>query len=140
MTSFRVAESDQEIARCFRVMQQLRTHLVEHEFVPRVRRQQLGGYRLAYAEDGADICAVAGFRLIDNLVSGRVLYVDDLVTDVAQRSRGYGKALLDGLIQQARDEECQALELDSGVQRFDAHRFYLTNRMSISSYHFTLKL
>jgi hypothetical protein len=27
-----------------------------------------------------------------------------------------------------------------GVQRFDAHRFYLMKRMSISTHHFTLKL
>jgi hypothetical protein len=31
------------------------------------------------------------------------------------------------------------VELDSGVQRHDAHRFYLTNRMVISSYHFRLR-
>ena len=140
MTSIRVAETDADIARCFPVMRELRTHLAEHEFVPRVRRQQVGGYRLAYLEDGDRVCAVAGFRLIDNLVHGRVLYVDDLVTDSSLRSRGHGKALLDALIQRARDEACQCLELDSGVQRLDAHRFYLANRMIISSHHFTLKL
>jgi GNAT superfamily N-acetyltransferase len=140
VTSIRVAESDEEIARCFPVMQQLRNHLVVDDFVPTVRRQQLGGYRLVYLDDGTQVCAVAGFRVIDNLVNGRVLYVDDLVTDVACRSRGHGKALLAALIQRARDESCRCLELDSGVQRFDAHRFYLTNRMSISSYHFTLKV
>jgi GNAT superfamily N-acetyltransferase len=140
VTSIRVAESDEEIARCFPVMQQLRNHLVADDFVPTVRRQQLGGYRLVYLDDGTQVCAVAGFRVIDNLVNGRVLYVDDLVTDVACRSRGHGKALLAALIQRARDESCRCLELDSGVQRFDAHRFYLTNRMSISSYHFTLKV
>lgn len=64
----------------------------------------------------------------------------DLVTDSARRSRGHGKALLHSLIQRARDEGCRALDLDSGVQRFDAHRFYLANRMIISSHHFTLKL
>ncbi|MGZ5023946.1 MAG: GNAT family N-acetyltransferase, partial [Chthoniobacterales bacterium] len=32
------------------------------------------------------------------------------------------------------------LTLDSGVQRFDAHRFYLMKRMKISSHHFVLDL
>jgi hypothetical protein len=32
------------------------------------------------------------------------------------------------------------VELDSAVQRFDAHPFYLTNRMIISSHHFRLKV
>jgi GNAT superfamily N-acetyltransferase len=69
-----------------------------------------------------------------------VLYVDDLVMDEAARSSGYGKRLLHWLVQRARDEGCQTLELDSGVQRFDAHRFYLTERMFISSHHFRLNL
>jgi len=32
------------------------------------------------------------------------------------------------------------LDLDSGTQRTDAHRFYLRERMSITSLHFTLPL
>ena len=140
MTAIRLAESDETIARCFSVMQQLRPHLSEQEFIPTVRRQHLGGYRLAYLEDQSRVCAVAGFRLLDMLVHGRVLYVDDLVTDAGLRSQGHGKTLLAWLVQRARDEGCQCLELDSGVQRFDAHRFYLANRMIISSHHFMLKL
>jgi len=140
VTAIRLAESDESIVRCYPVMQQLRPHLTEPEFVPTVRRQQLGGYQLAYLEDRARVCAVAGFRLMDMLVHGRVLYVDDLVTDSALRSQGHGKALLGWLIQRAKDEGCQCLELDSGVQRVDAHRFYLANRMIISSHHFMLEL
>jgi len=136
----RIAESDEAIAGCFSVMQQLRTHLVEGEFVATVRRQQRNGYRLAYREKESHVHAVAGFRLIENLVGGRVLYVDDLVTDSASRSQGHGQALMAWLVQRARDEGCRYLELDSGVQRFDAHRFYLANRMVISSHHFRLTL
>jgi GNAT superfamily N-acetyltransferase len=136
----RLATSDEEITRCFRVMQQLRPHLQAHEFVDTVRRQEASGFRLAFVEDDGDVQAVAGYRVMDNLFSGRMLYVDDLVTDESARSRGYGKRLLDWLIDQARAEGCKSLELDSGVHRFDAHRFYLTNRMVISSHHFRLPL
>jgi hypothetical protein len=48
--------------------------------------------------------------------------------------------LFDWLVGEARAAGCQSLELDSGVQRFDAHRFYLRNRMAISSHHFRLAL
>ncbi|MDQ7827701.1 MAG: GNAT family N-acetyltransferase [Armatimonadota bacterium] len=140
MNSIRIAESDDEIARCFAVMQQLRTHLIEGEFVPTVRRQQINGYRLVYLEERGQVRSVAGYRLIENLANGRILYVDDLVTDAACRSRGYGKALLAWLVQRAREHGCRTLELDSAVQRSDAHRFYLANGMVISSYHFRLKL
>jgi GNAT superfamily N-acetyltransferase len=81
--------------------------------------------------------AVAGYRFLDQLVRGKVLYVDDLVTDEATRSRGYGEALLAWLYAQAREQRCTALELDSGVHRGGAHRFYFRQRMTISAYHFT---
>lgn len=135
-----IASSDHEIERCAPVMRQLRPHVPEDEFVGRIRRQQLGGYQLAFLEDDGRVVAVGGYRIIDNLYSGRVLYVDDLVTDDTVRSKGYGKQLLDWLIAEARRHACQTFELDSGVQRFDAHRFYLTNRMIIAAHHFRLVL
>jgi GNAT superfamily N-acetyltransferase len=134
------AESDETIARCYAVMVQLRPHLVEAEFVPRVKRQQTTGYVLAYVEDGGEVLAVAGFRLIENLIGTRILYVDDLVTSEARRSKGHGAALLEWLAARARAEGCTHLELDCGVQRFDAHRFYLQNRMVISAHHMALRV
>src|SRR4030095_388871 len=139
MSGIALADSDAQILGCFPVMQQLRTHLEQQDFLSKVRRQQLEGYRLVYLEDDGSVRAVAGFRVVENLASVGMLYVDDLVTDSAWRSRGYGKALLNWLIEQARREQCQFLDLDSGVQRFDAHRFYLSNRLIISSHHFKLK-
>ena len=135
-----LAETDADIARCFAVMVQLRPHLLEKDFVARVRRMQRDNFHLAYVEDAGLVCAVAGYRYQDKLFSGKNLYVDDLVTDSRQRSKGHGKALLTWLIAQARAQGCDNFELDSGVQRFDAHRFYLRERMHISSYHFSLKL
>jgi GNAT superfamily N-acetyltransferase len=113
--------------------------LVEDHFVAKVRSMQPGGFRLAFLEDDAEIRVVAGFRLIEYL-RGRVFYVDDLVTDEALRSKSYGRQMLLWLIAQARAEGCECFELDSGVQRFDTHRFYLSNRMIISGHHFRLKL
>jgi GNAT superfamily N-acetyltransferase len=140
VASIQIARSDQQIAACFDVMHQLRTHVSQAEFLPKVRQQQAGGYELAYLESNGQVLAAAGYRVIDNLASGRMLYVDDLVTDTNRRSEGHGRALLQWLIDRAKAEKCRFLELDSGVQRFDAHRFYLTNRMLITSHHFKLKL
>jgi GNAT superfamily N-acetyltransferase len=135
-----LAETEADIARCFPVMAELRPHLTAGEFVPRVRRQQAAGYRLAYLVDGGAVRAVAGYRYLDTLSWGRTLYVDDLVTAEAARSQGYGGRLFDWLVAQARQDNCDALHLDSGVQRFGAHRFYLTRRMDIIAHHFAMKL
>lgn len=135
-----MAETDEEVAGCHPVMFQLRPHIQADMFVARVRVQQQNGYLLAFLEDEGIVRAVAGFRFVENLYSGRNLYVDDLVTDAQNRSSGHGKALFDWLVARARAEGCQTLELDSGVQRFDAHRFYLVQRMLITAHHFRLTL
>ena len=70
----------------------------------------------------------------------RKLYVDDLVTSSASRSTGVGAALLAELEQRAVDAGCSALELDSGVQRWDAHRFYFRERFAITGHHFGKRL
>ncbi len=140
MPAIFLATTDAEITRCFPVLAQLRPHLAESEFLTRVRRQQeTQGYGLAFAEDAGSTVAAAGFRILENLAWGRFLYVDDLVTDAATRSAGHGSALFDWLVARARAENCDALHLDSGVQRFAAHRFYLRHRMDITSHHFALE-
>ncbi len=143
MTNSKIATAThvEQIRRCFPVMRQLRTHLAtEGEFVDRVFRQQKQGYHLAYLENAGEVRAVAGYRFLESLFSGKNLYVDDLVTLENDRSSGFGGQLLAWLIRQARENNCESLELDSGVQRFDAHRFYFRQRLSISSYHFRIKI
>jgi hypothetical protein len=51
-----------------------------------------------------------------------------------------GGMLLDWLCAHARTQGGGELQLDSGVQRGDAHRFYFARRMTISAYHFRLEL
>lgn len=136
-----IAKTREDIRRCFPVMRELRPHFQSAgKFGQQVLRQQRDGYFLAFVEVNGEIRAVAGYRFLESLFSGKFLYVDDLVTRDRDRSRGFGGALLDWLLEQARRQGCDTLELDSGVQRFDAHRFYLVKRMNISSHHFRIKI
>lgn len=131
-----IAQTEAEIAQCFSVIVQLRPHLTRDSFVAQVLRQQKEGYQLAFIETEGTVRAVAGYRLMEMLSRGRFVYVDDLVTDSQARSAGYGKALLDWLMVYAKAQDCQLLDLDSGVQRFEAHHFYFRERMHIVAYHF----
>jgi GNAT superfamily N-acetyltransferase len=103
-------------------------------------RQQVAGYLLAYCESEHVIRAVSGYRYSENLAYGKFMYVDDFVTNSEDRSKGFGKLLFDWLVETAKKQSCEVLALDSGVQRFGAHRFYLIHRMNIVSHHFTLRL
>jgi GNAT superfamily N-acetyltransferase len=134
------ADNDPEIAACFPVMKVLRSHLEEATFVATVRRQVAQGYQLVFIRDGNSVVSVAGFRILEFLAWGKVLYVDDLITDPACRGRGYAGALLDWLIAQARSEKCAELHLDSGYLRHAAHRLYLNKGLELACHHFSLKL
>jgi GNAT superfamily N-acetyltransferase len=130
----------EDILRCFPVMSELRPSLLETEFVKRVKRQQRAGYHLAFLSEKKIVKAVAGYRFSESLSWGKFMYVDDLATAAGFQSRGYGQRLFKWLVRQAGSQNCDQLHLDSGVQRFGAHRFYLAGRMDIIAYHFARKL
>lgn len=134
----KIAETDAEIELASEVMRQLRTSFTREELVAAIKNQRRSGYQLAYAEvDGKPVC-VAGFVVTTKLAWGKGMYVDDLVTAEGYRSRGAGSAMIEWLKAHARELGCRQLHLDSGVQRFGAHRFYLRHGFNISSHHFSI--
>ena len=135
------ATTDEEILATRDVMRQLRPNVPPNEYLATARRMmRTGGYHLAAVYEGESVRAVAGYRFMEMLYCGSLLYVDDLNTDERYRSQGHGKALMDWLKAEARAHECAQLHLDSGVQRENTHRFYFRERLTINCYHFRVSL
>ena len=135
------ATTPQQIKLCFKVMQQLRPHFIdEHTFVEQVQRQIAEGYQLAYLEEDRVVKACTGFRFLEFLAWGKVLYIDDLITDSATRRNGYASKLLSWVIEQAKQAKCNQVHLDSGPQRHDAHRLYLNHGFKLNCHHFALEV
>jgi GNAT superfamily N-acetyltransferase len=132
--------ADARWASALPVLQELRPHLTEQLLEQVLREGAQQGLRFTAVFAGERCVAVAGWRLVANTSAIRKLYVDDLSTAASERSRGYGRMLLNELRERAVAAGCHSLELDSGVQRFDAHRFYLRERMNITAHHFDLRL
>ena len=139
-TNIRLATSEEDIRGCYPVMNQLRINYSEASFIKQVQKQIPGGYQLAFLELNGNVHAVAGFRYLENLAWGKFLYIDDLVSGEEVRGQGFAGKLMDWLIEQARTLRCKQVHLDSGVQRFNAHRFYFSKEMKITSHHFELRL
>ncbi|HET6992075.1 MAG TPA: GNAT family N-acetyltransferase [Bacteroidia bacterium] len=137
----KLAATDTDLLLCFPAMQALRPFLKKEDFLPRIKRLMKGGYQIAFVllPDGT-VPAVAGFRFEEMLHRGNSIYIDDLSTLEESRSKGYGGMLIDYLINLAKEKEMHSIHLDSGVQRFDAHRFYLKKKFNITSHHFALQL
>lgn len=138
MTEVQLATTTEQIHACYRAMRQLRPHHTEKTFVSQVQRQIREGYQLAYIEADQEVKALAGFRFLECLAWGKVLYIDDLITDSETRRSGHGGKLLKWIIEQAKKENCDQVHLDSGPQRHDAHRLYLNHGFKITCHHFAL--
>ena len=121
------------------VHRQLRTAL-PREYEAKMRRVFEGGGRMCVAVEHGEVAGVAVYRAYENTWAGKLLYVDDLVTDEPRRSSGVGRALLAHLERKARDGGLETLCLDSGTHRHDAHRFYFREGMVVTSFHFVKKL
>jgi GNAT superfamily N-acetyltransferase len=133
------AVTDEDITDCYDVIAELRPHVKREAFLPVVRAMEQNGFRLAFIRNDSRVVAVAGYRVSTNLFYGKHLYVDDLVTSDAERSKGHGRVLLAWLRALALEQGCAAFHLDSGVQRKRAHAFYLREGMNLSSYHFDVR-
>lgn len=80
---------------------------------------------LVAESDGAGLTGICTAYLdLDSVRYGPRCWVEDLAVDPDQRSRGIGKALLDAALAWAQAKGASHLELDSGIERKDAHRFY----------------
>jgi GNAT superfamily N-acetyltransferase len=87
----------------------------------------LGSELQAYlcATDDQRVIGFGSLTLKNNLwQEGYVGHVDELVVDGTYRSRGFGKLLLNQIIELARRTGCRRVELDSAFHRKEAHMFY----------------
>ena len=125
----------QWLARAERVHRSLRTALPA-DYAGKLARVFAGGGRMCVATESERVVGVAVYRISENTFADVFLYVDDLVTDDAERSRGVGHTLMAHLERVARDAGCANLVLDSGTHRQRAHKFYFREGMFITSFNF----
>jgi GNAT superfamily N-acetyltransferase len=105
-----------------------------------VQLQRGEGYRALALWDGATPYAYAGYRILNNLIHGHFMYVDDLVSDQTRRGQGAGAALITELQRIARAEKCGRLVLDTGLANALAQRFYFRNGLLARGLHFAMQL
>ncbi|TYS70490.1 GNAT family N-acetyltransferase [Sutcliffiella horikoshii] len=136
-STVKMMRSEAEIMSTFSIFKQLRPHLNEEDFL---RLKKNNGFHLVAVVVGDKIKSAAGYRITESLAWGKYFYVEDLITDETSRGKGYASILWDYLITQAKLEGCAQFHLDSGVNRHDAHRFYLKGGLDISCHHFQVSL
>jgi GNAT superfamily N-acetyltransferase len=130
-------EDDQACLACFDVMRALRPHLADAAaFAAQVRRQAEQGYRLLAAWQDGRVVGLAGYRVQENLLYGRFLYVDDLVAAAEARRLGVGGMLIDALREEARRQGCAHFVLDTALGNALGQRFYFRQGLLARGMHF----
>ena len=135
-----IAETDEQILKCWDALYALRPHLIEADFLTLIREIQASGYVLAYVESDGKAAAIIGYRYLHFLTHGKHIYIDDLSTLPEARGKGYGSTLLDFVKNEALQRGLKTVTLDSGHHRYDAHRLYLNEGYKIMAHHFLLTL
>jgi len=135
------AETDDEIAATFDVMQQLRPYLENSQYISTIRSLMASdGLKLLVLSEQGAVRAVAAYRVMNMLYCGSLIYIDDLVADERVRSRGYGAQLIARLKDEGRALGCSEVQLISRVTREQAHRFYFREGFGMECFHFRAKL
>ncbi len=141
MATIKYLHTDDEILKCWDAAFALRPHLQKEHFLLQVHEQmQDDGYQMLgviVEENGKEVVAAfCGFRYMTKLSAGPFIYIDDLSTLPAYRGKGYGGMLLDFVHELAKKSGRKKVELDSGHQRFTAHRLYLNKGYNMTAHHF----
>ena len=135
------AVSDEQIAATFDVMRQLRPNIERARYVSLIRDLMASDHlKLLALTDDNVVRAVASYRIMNMIYCGRLLYIDDLVTDERVRSKGYGSQLIARLRAEAEALGCAEIQLISRTIREQAHRFYFREGFGIECFQFRMRL
>lgn len=122
---------------CFAVMRELRPHLSDADaFVAQVQRQADQGYRLLAAWRGEQVVGLAGYRLQENTLYGRFVYIDDLIVLPSEQRSGVGGLLIEAVRRAAIDGGHAHLVLDTALGNALGQRFYYRQGLLARGLHF----
>jgi len=130
-----------EYEMAFPLMQQLRQSLNDAaSWYAFAQRNHAHGYRLLGLFRDEKLCALASYRLQENLVHGTYLYLEDFVTDQQYRGQGLGESLIAAVRELAQQAACQRLILDTALSNSLAQRFYFRQGLLATALRFNQAL
>jgi len=130
-----------DLESLFSLMRQLSRHNFTKEQFELCYFHNLAHNFILVYEHNEHLCGCGVLSLNYHLhFSQKTAEVLDLIVDEKSRSQGIGKKLLAALEQIAIDHRCVCLEIDSGIQREEAHRFYIREGLRQTHLKFTKML
>ncbi|KEK25029.1 GNAT family N-acetyltransferase [Bacillus gaemokensis] len=137
----REIKTEEELNAVLPVLQELRTALTKGETQSLFHQMKEESYQLfSLFNNEGEAVSLAGVTVCTNFYNKKHVFVYDLVTAEAHRSKGYGEALLSYIERWGEEQGCTCIALTSAFPRVDAHRFYEREGYDKVSYSFYKKL
>jgi PhnO protein len=131
----------EDLEAVYRLMQQLSSHEFTKEQFEDCYSFNLVKRNIFVYEKDHFICGCVIYNIHYYLhFSRKTAEIVSLIVDENYRGQGIGKELLSAIEQIAAGSECVCLEVASGKQREDAHRFYTREGFAFDHYKFTKEL
>lgn len=89
---------------------------------------------------GEEVIGTFGLWFMTRHYAGKSCEVDHVFLKPSYQNRGFGKEIFEYIFKYAKEKGCEMQELNSYVQNFKSHKFYMNLDYVIKGYHFLKKL
>lgn len=90
--------------------------------------------------EGEALIGVFGLWFATRHYAGKTCEPDHVYIKPTSRSKGLGKAVFKWIFDYVKTKECETSELNSYVENYPSHKFYMNLGYDIKGYHFLKKL
>lgn len=134
-------KTELEIQKCWKVISLLRPHLDEKNWLEIILEMMKNEkYSIAAIEDHDKFVAFSGYRIMNSLHSGHIIYIDDLCTLETHRGKGLASQLLDHVENIARKMNLDAVVLDTDFHNNTAQKLYFKSGFKLVAVHLANRL
>lgn len=134
-------KTELEIQQCWEVVSLLRPHLDKNNLLEIILEMMKNEkYSIAAIEDNDKFVAFAGYRIMNSLHSGHIIYIDDLCTLESHRGKGLATQLLDYVEDISRKMNLDAIVLDTDFHNHTAQKIYFKSGFKLVAVHLANRL
>lgn len=121
-----------KLTEFYELLKELRPHLTFDAFRQTFNEaEKTSGYKMVGIEDESGLVALMGYRILHDFVHGKHVYIDDLVSRAASRSKGHGTILLKHAEEIAKENDCTNLRLCTGIENEAGKKLYQKNNWNL---------
>ncbi len=118
------------------LIRKLTPTLTQEQYENYLRSMVPHNYYQVIAVKENEVIGLSGYWVSTKLYSGPYLEIDNFIVSEKHRNSGVGKALVQWMENEARENNCHMMMLDAYVENFKAHAFYYRQGFIARGFHY----